>query len=370
MKNPSLDKLREKVFAADRKIVNLLNVRAELSQAIGRIKSREGMAIYDPAQEAAVFDSLAAANSGALPEGALLAVYREILSASRALQAPVAVACLGPDASFSHLAARFHFGAGATFPLQKTIYQVFDAVERGKADWGVVPVENSLEGAVNLTLDRLVATSLKIRGEILLRIGYCLLSAGKEAARIRRVYSHPQALAQCQNWLRAHLPHAELVETASTAAAAALMPGTPDGAAVGSRMAAEVYGLDILEENIEDHLSNTTRFLILGTGTSPRTVSDKTSIVFGTSDAPGALYRALQPFAERGVNLLQIASYPARKESGNGTPSPSLSWEYLFFADADGHADDEPVRSCLNDLKNASSFIKILGAYPRGRVVL
>jgi chorismate mutase/prephenate dehydratase len=366
MKGRSLDNLREKMSAADRRIVKLLDARARLSMAIGRTKAQEGLAIYDPAQEASVFDNVAAANPGALPEEALMAIYREILSASRALQAPVVVACLGPEASFSHLAARSHFGGSTAFSLQKTIYQVFDAVERGKADYGVVPVENSLEGAVNLTLDRLVATTLKIRGEILLRIGYCLLSAGQDAARIRKVYSHPQALAQCQNWLRAHLPLAELIETASTAAAAALMPGMPDGAAVCSRMAAEVYDLNIIEERIEDHVSNTTRFLILGTGTSQRTASDKTSVVFGTSDAPGALYRALRPFAERGINLMKIASYPARN-TGRGRLS---SWEYLFFADADGHEDDEQIRACLQDLKVSASFIKILGAYPRGRAVL
>jgi chorismate mutase/prephenate dehydratase len=376
MTERSLDKLRAKVMVMDRRIVKLLNARADISRAIGRIKAEEGLAIYDPAQEAAVYESLAAVNSGALPEDALMAIYREILSASRALQSPVAVACLGPEASFSHLAARSHFGVSTTLLLQKTIYQVFDAVERGKADWGVVPVENSLEGSVNLTLDRLITTPLKIRGEILLHIGYCLLSEGQDAARIRKVYSHPQALAQCQNWLRTHLPHAELVETESTAAAAALMPGTPEGAAVCSRMAAEVYKLRILEENIEDHASNTTRFLLMGTGKGRRTASDKTSIVFGMPDAPGALYRALRPFAERGINLLKIASYPARRELGTGSHFTSNcepvngSWEYLFFADAEGHEDDENISACLRDLEASASFIKILGAYPCGRAVL
>jgi chorismate mutase/prephenate dehydratase len=366
MTDQSLEKLRAKLSATDRKIVTLLNARAKLSRAIGRIKARAGMTIYDPVQEAAVLGSLAAHSAGALPEDALMAIYREILSASRALQSPVTVACLGPEASFSHLAARSHFGASTTFPLQKTIFQVFDAVERGKADWGVVPVENSLEGAVNLTLDRLVESPLKIRGEILMRIRYCLLSVGHDVAQISRVYSHPQALAQCQNWLRANLPQAELIETESTAAAAALMRGTPHGAAVGSRMAAEVYQLNILKERIEDHASNTTRFLIMGTGTNAGTASDKTSIIFGTSDAPGALHRALRPFAERGVNLMKIASYPAR-DSGRGRSS---SWEYLFFADADGHENDERVRDCLKDLKALTSFMKILGSYPQGRDVL
>jgi chorismate mutase/prephenate dehydratase len=366
MTDRSLEKIRSEVTARDRKIVKLLNERAGLSRAIGRIKAEQGLAIYDPAREATVYDGLAAVNEGVLPESALMAIYREILSASRALQTPVATACLGPEASFSHLAVRSHFGVHTQVSFQKTIYQVFDAVERGKAGWGVVPVENSLEGAVNLTLDRLISTPLKIRGEILLRIGYCLLSAGHGADQIRKVYSHPQALAQCQNWLRVNLPQAELIEMESTAAAAAAIPGRPDSAAVGSRMAAEVYGLNILAENIEDHPSNTTRFLIMGQGKGERTESDKTAIIFGTSHAPGALHQALRPFAERGINLLKIASYPV-KDSGR---ERSSSWEYLFFADAEGHEGDQDVSLCLQDLETSTTFIKILGSYPRGRGVL
>jgi chorismate mutase/prephenate dehydratase len=366
MKDRSLERLRSEVTARDRKIVKLLNERAGLSRAIGRIKAEQGLSIYDPAREATVYDGLAAVNEGVLPQSALMAIYREILSASRALQAPVVAACLGPEASFSHLAVRSHFGAHTQVSFQKTIYQVFDAVERGRADWGVVPVENSLEGAVNLTLDCLISTPLKIRGEILLRIGYGLLSAGHAADQIRKVYSHPQALAQCQNWLRVNLPQAELIEMESTAAAAAAIPGRQDGAAVGSRMAAEVYGLNILAENIEDHPSNTTRFLVMGTGKGERTAGDKTSIIFGTSHAPGALYQALRPFAERGINLLKIASYPVK----NSERERSSTWEYLFFADAEGHEEDRDVSLCLQDLEASTTFIKILGAYPRGRSVL
>jgi chorismate mutase / prephenate dehydratase len=366
MTDRSLERLRAKVTAGDRKIVKLLNERFDLSRAIGRIKSEQGLAVYDPAREAAVYDGLAAVNEGVLPESALMAIYREILSASRALQAPVVTACLGPEASFSHLAVRSHFGENTQISFQKTIYQVFDAVERGTVDWGVVPVENSLEGAVNLTLDRLISTPLQIRGEILLRIGYGLLSAGRDAGGIRKVYSHPQALAQCQNWLRVNLPQAELMERESTAAAAAAIAGRPDCAAVGSRMAAEVYGLDILADSIEDYSSNTTRFLVMGKGKGQRTDNDKTSIIFGTSHAPGALHRALRPFAERGINLLKIASYPA-KDSGR---ERSSSWEYLFFADAEGHEEDENIRICLQGLEAATTVIKILGSYPRGRGVL
>lgn len=366
MTKQSIDRLRAKVKGLDKKIVTLLNERAAVSREIGRIKAEDGLAIYDPAREAKMYDSLLALNQGMLPESALLAIYREILAMSRALQAPVTVACLGPEASFSHLAVRSHFGLDTSVSQQKTIYQVFDAVERGKADWGVVPVENSMEGAVNLTLDRLISTPLKIRGEILLRISYCLLSGEQDIGRIRKVYSHPQALAQCQAWLRTHLPQAELIEMESTAGAAASVQGKPGGAALGSRMAAEIYGLNILAENIEDHPSNTTRFLIMGTGKGEPTDNDKTSIIFGTPHTPGALYRALRPFADRGINLMKIASYPV-KDSGR---ERSASWEYILFADAQGHEEDENVRICLDDLKAATTFIKILGAYPQGRTVL
>lgn len=363
MTDKGFNKLRKTVTLIDGKIVKLLNERAGLSREIGRIKAEQGLAIYDPSQEAKVYDSLAAVHEGTLPESALMAIYREILSASRALQAPITVACLGPEASFSHLAVRSHFGVKTPISLQKTIYQVFDAVERGKMDWGVVPVENSLEGAVNLTLDRLISTPLQICGEIFLPIRYCLLSAGSYIDRIGKVYSHPQALAQCQKWLRDHLPRAELIEMESTAAAAAMMRGNPDGAAVGSRMAADVYGLNILADDIEDHPSNTTRFLIMGMGKGQRTDSDKTSLIFGTSHAPGALYEALKPFAERGVNLLKIASYPA-KHSGR---ERLAAWEYLFFADAEGHEEDEKIRACLEELGAMAIFFKILGSYPQGR---
>lgn len=361
-----LEILRAEISATDRQIVALLEQRAGISRDIGRLKRQDGLAVYDPAQEAAVLESLTAFNRGELPPEALSAIYREILSASRAMQEPLTVACLGPEASFSHLAARLHFGSGATDLLQKSIYQVFDAVERGKAAIGVVPVENSLEGAVNLTLDCLIATPLKIRGEILLRVAYCLLSTRHDIAGIRRVYSHPQALAQCQNWLRTHLPLAELVETESTAAAAAMIHGIPEGAALASRMAAANYKLNIIEENIEDDAANTTRFLIVGEGSVKPTANDKTSIVFGTPDIPGALYRALQPFAARGINLLKIASYPAK----GGARELSSTWEYLFFADAEGHEEDDNLKGCLKELKACTSYIKFLGAYPRGRGVL
>ena len=355
-----LERLREELKKIDVEIVGLLNRRSEISTQIGRIKEEQGVDIYDPAQEMRVYESLKGANEGPLPAASLKAIFREIVSASRALQKPITVAYLGPEASFSHLAAQSHFGTSTRFFPQATIFQVFDEVERRKVGWGVVPVENSLEGSVNLTLDRLISTSLNIRAEIFLRISYCLLSTIDEMDSIVRVYSHPHALAQCQGWLRVNLPHSGLLGVESTAAAAQRVLKDSAGAAIASRLAAAKYGLKILSEGIEDNPSNTTRFLVIGEGKSRMTSMDKTTILFGTPHIPGALYHALEPFACRQLNLVKIESYPTKEKV----------WEYLFFVDVVGHEEDEKVRECLEDLKKKTTFLKILGSYPRGEGVL
>jgi chorismate mutase / prephenate dehydratase len=352
----SLDRLRRDLKDTDGKIVKLLNERALLSMKIGRDKARKGLDIFDASQEAKLFAYLAKVNDGTLPEKYLKAIFREIISASRALQKPVTLAFLGPHATFSHLAAESYFGTSSCFVPQASIFHVFDEVERGKVQWGVVPIENSLEGSVNLTLDRLILTPLKIRAEIFLRISHCLLAPGKRMDRIKRVYSLPQVLAQCQGWLRTNLPCCALVETESTAAAARLVRDRKDGAAIGSRLAAATYGLNILSEGIEDNPSNTTRFLVIGAGETKKTGLDKTSIVFGTPHVPGALYHALKPFVIRGINLMKIESYPLKERL----------WEYLFFVDFSGHIDDPEIRKCMKALEAKTNSLKILGSYPRG----
>jgi chorismate mutase/prephenate dehydratase len=312
--------------------------------------------VFDASQEAKLFEYLAEVNEGTLPEKYLKAIFREIISASRALQKPVTVAFLGPHATFSHLAAESYFGTSTGFIPQASIFHVFDEVEKGKVQWGVVPVENSLEGSVNLTLDRLILTPLKIRAEIFLRISHCLLAPGRRMDRIKRVYSVPQVLAQCQGWLRTNLPRCALAEAESTAAAARIVREDKYGAAIGSRLAATTYGLNILSEGIEDNPSNTTRFLVIGEGETKRTGLDKTSIIFGTPHVPGALYHALEPFVLRRINLMKIESYPLRERL----------WEYLFFVDFSGHADDPEIRKCMRAVRGKTNFLKILGSYPRG----
>jgi chorismate mutase / prephenate dehydratase len=350
-----LEKLRANIKAKDKEIIRLLNERSEISLSIGRVKDEEGIQVYNPSQEARVYGYLQEINDGPLPPASVHSIFREIISASRNLQKPTTVAFLGPETSFSHLAARRHFGESGNFFPQPGIARVFDEVERGCVDWGVVPVENSQEGAVNITLDRLVLTPLTIRAEIYLRISQCLISSAADWKSIKKIFSHPQAIAQCRSWLRANLPNCALEEKESTAAAAELVKGKKTEAAIGSSLAAVKNGLNILAEGIEDNTSNTTRFLVIGNRESSATGHDKTSLVFATPHSPGSLHRALAPFADRRINLIKIESHPVKERL----------WEYLFFVDIDGHITREEVKRCLEELREKTTFLKILGSYPK-----
>ena len=350
----SLKKLRDRLKDKDQAIVALLNERASLSMEIGVLKRNYGLDIYDPAQEQTVYNQVIGANRGPLPEEPLKRIYREILSASRALQAPITVAYLGPDASFSHGAARAHFGLSVCSSPQPSIPDVFDQVEKGQAQWGVVPVANSLEGPVKLTLDRLLSTSLRIMAEVFLPIRHSLISKQVDRKRLKKIYSHPQALAQCQAWIRNNLPGCSLHETDSTTRAAVKVLEDEEAAAIGSGDAASVYGLTVIAEGIEDHSNNMTRFLIIGKGKNRSTERDKTSILYGTRHEPGALYHSLRSFAEREINLLNIISHPIKDRM----------WEYLFFVDFSGHEEEANIRKCLEELRDRCTFVKILGSYP------
>ena len=356
MTSESLDSLRDHLKVKDEEIVGLLNERARISLAIGETKQKEGRAVYDPSQESRIYARLGEINGGPLTERALRGIFTEILSASRALQAPLTAAYLGPEGSFTHAAAASHFGRSTSLSPQPTIREIFDQVERGKADCGVVPVENSLEGTVKLTLDRLLETPLHIMGEVYLRVNHALLAKGSEPDRLKRIYSHPQALAQCQGWIRKHLPRCSLHETDSTANAARKVTEDNEAGAIGSSDAAVLYGLTVIAEGIEDNPSNVTRFLVIGRGTNEPTGKDKTSILMGTRHRPGALHDSLQPFAEKEINLMKIESYPIK----------GRMWEYLFFVDFKGHVREAKIRECLEDLERHATFIKILGSYPIG----
>ena len=355
MKQQNLETLRQNMKDKDKEIIRLLNERSRISVKIGEVKGKEGIEVYDPAQEAKVHGYLHELNSGPLPQTAITAIFREIISASRELQKPMAIAFFGAEASFTHLAARSHFGDSSRYFPQPRIDRVFDEVEKGSVNWGVVPIENSLEGSVNITLDRLILTPLKIRAEIYLRISQCLISSAKSMTNIKKIYSHPHALPQCQVWLKTNLPSCVLREAESTAAAVQMVRGKKTEAAIGSSLAAQYYGLNMLAEGIEDNPSNMTRFLVIGTGEGQATGLDKTSLIFATSDSPGSLHCALSSFAGRKINLSKIESHPVKERL----------WEYLFFVDVIGHINDKAIKRCLEELKEKTTYLKILGSYPK-----
>lgn len=356
MKDDKLKALREKIREKDRRIVRLLNERSTLSIAIGREKDKLSQDVYDSSREKKVYAYIGEVNEGPLSDRALSDIFREIISSSRALQRRISVAYLGPEASFTQLAALSHFGRGAELVPVAAIDGVFSEVEKETVNLGIVPVENSTEGPVKATLDRLISTPLCVRAEVFLKIRHYLLSSTGAADGIDRVYSHPQAIAQCRNWLKTNVPRSSVIETASTAEAAVRAAGDSGGAAIGSGMAADIYGLKVVAEGIEDHPLNTTRFFVIGKGSNEPTGCDKTSILFGTPHVPGALYHAITPFAEEQVNLTRIESYPVRDRM----------WEYLFFVDFIGHVEDEKIKRCMQKLREKTAFIKILGSYPRG----
>ncbi len=350
----SVDDLRKKIDQVDEKIVELLSQRASLAQAIGRTKSLGNEEVFVPSREKEIFQRLAKLNRGPLPEKSIHSIYREILSASRSLEAPLRIAYLGPEATFTHLAARERFGSATTFVPGASIAEVFQEVGQRRANYGVVPIENSTEGAVTHTLDLLVEAELKICAEAYLDIHLYLLSRSGKAANIRKIVSHPQALAQCRGWLTSHLPKIPVEEVSSTAHAAELAAADPNLAAVSSRLAKELYGLEAVEENIEDNPNNITRFLVIGYQTTKPSGDDKTSLVFSVKDEVGVLYRMLDPFAKNRINLTKIESRPLKNKP----------WEYLFFLDLRGHVKEPRVRRAIEKLEKSCLFIKILGSYP------
>ena len=345
---------RSRINDIDNQILNLLNQRAEAALRIGDLKRRQEAPSYVPEREAEVLMRLADASRGPLPAEAVTAVWREILSASRALEAPLTVAYLAPPATFTHQAARERFGDAAEYHPSRTIAEIFDDVERGRAQFGVVPVENSTDGAVNVTLDRLVHTELLICGELTLEIAQHLLTRATELADVKRVLSHPQGLGQCRGWLAEHLPDVAQEETASTAGAAELAAADPHVAAIASELAGRLYGVPILRRRIEDNPHNATRFLVLGRPASGPSGRDKTSILFAMPNQPGALYRILEPFARAGLNLTKIESRPAKR----------MPWEFVMFVDFEGHRDTPVVAEALREAAERTVYLKVLGSYP------
>jgi chorismate mutase/prephenate dehydratase len=349
-----LDDLRVRIDAVDEEIVRLLDERARLARRIGEIKLAKGLEAYAPARERKVLDRVSSLSGGEFPRSGLHAVFREIISCSISLEAPLKIAYLGPETTFTHEAARRAFGSSVEFEPHATVSEVFAQVERGEAQHGVVAVENSIEGAVTHTLDELMASPLKICGEVYLSISQNLLSREEALKEIKVVCSHPMALAQAATWLRHELPHAVLEEVESTAEAARRAAEEPGVGAVGSVLAAEAYGLSVLAHNIQDARLNATRFIVLGRSWAGPTGKDKTSVVFSVKDRPGILKDALSAFSEQGINLTRIESRPSRRRM----------WTYVFFADLQGHPEEERVARALKALEEYCPYVSVIGAYP------
>ncbi|MFZ0888938.1 MAG: prephenate dehydratase [Candidatus Binataceae bacterium] len=353
----SLEKLRAQMDELSVKLVRLLNDRARVAEQIGRIKRANGAAFYQPGREREVIAQMQAENTGPLSDHQVRRIFTEIISACRALEDELRVAFLGPEHTYSHEAALRHFGASATFVPEGSIAGVFQALENGRADLGVVPVENSTEGSVTLTLDLLIDTPLAIIGEVMLPIRHALLSRSGDRAAISRIVSHQQSLAQCRGYLAANYPKCELEAVASNAVAAQRAAEDRGCAAIASLSAAEAYGLQVIAENIQDLAQNATRFLVIGKHPVGKTGADKTTVLFAVRDQVGALHEVLGLFARNGINISKIESRPLR----------SRPWEYLFFVDLGGHRDDPRLKRTLAALERKALFLKVLGSYPEGR---
>jgi chorismate mutase/prephenate dehydratase len=353
MANQELSELRARIDALDKQLVELLNARAMVSREIGARKAAGGAAVLAPAREAEVIANAQAGNQGPLTAAMIAEVYRAILATSRALQRPLRVAFLGPAATFTHEAAQLKFGGSVQYIPARSIGDVFLVAAKSEADFGVVPVENSTEGVVNHTLDMFMASELKICAEIRLPIAQYLM-ARQPLDSIRRVYSHPQAVAQSRGWLTEHLPGVEIVEVASTARAAEIAAGEEGAAAVAPHLAAQVYGLEVIASHIEDLANNITRFLVIGQEMSAPSGHDKTALMFCLQDRVGALHDVLAIFKSRKINLSMIESRPSRTQL----------WDWVFFVEFAGHPQDANVRQVLDDLRPQCSSLKVLGAWP------
>jgi chorismate mutase/prephenate dehydratase len=344
---------RKAIDKLDAQIVKLLNERTRHVLAIGEIKQKAGEEIYAPHRERAVLNRVDRLNPGPITNESLHAIYREIMSSALSLEKTMKIAYLGPEATFTHQAAIRRFGASLKYTSLKTIADVFTEVGKNRADYGVVPVENSTEGVVTHTLDMFVDSDLKIVAQIVLPVQHCLL-ANCARSQIKKLFAHPQSLGQCRLWVQNNLPKAEIIETSSNARSAEFAAKEKGTAAIAGILAAEKYGLDVLDYDIQDNAANATRFLVLGRQCSPPTGRDRTSIMISVTDKVGALHSALAAFRRYRINMTKIESRPSKRKA----------WEYFFFIDCDGHVQERKVETALKDLGQHCNFVKVLGSYP------
>jgi len=350
-----LEKIRKEIDLIDEKLIELLNARAELVKKIFEIKSKKNKPLFDPSREKKILERLTKKSKGILKPEDIKVIMETVFKIYRGMFKEIVVAYLGPEGTFTHQAALIKFGEKARYVPAKTIDEVFKEVEKKRADYGVVPIENSIEGVVTHTLDVFIESDLKITSEIILEIHHFLLSREKTIRDIKKLYSHPQAIAQCRNWISQNLPDVEIYETESTTSAVKKILNEKKSAAIASEVAASMYNLNIIAERIEDFRENITRFLVIGNNFSEKTGNDKTSILFSIKDKVGALHDILVPFKKEKINLTRIESRPSKKKA----------WEYVFFVDFTGHKDEPNVKKALDKIKNSTIFLKILGSYPK-----
>ena len=353
--NPDIGSYRKKIDEIDDTILELINKRLIYGQKIGAIKKKTKSKVLDSSREKEILDRLAMKNPGPLSQDVIFHIFQVIMSASRDIQNPNMIAYLGPEATNTHVAALNYFDYSGQFVPKKSIADIFEGVEKGHFRYGVVPVENSIEGAVNYTLDLLFDSNLKICGETALNISHDLLFSSGDISKIEVIYSHPQAIAQCRQWVKENVPDAELKEMPSTAAAARHAVTEKNSAAIANSEASRFYNLNVVASRIEDSTKNVTRFLIIGEDSSVSTGNDKTTIMFVTSHIPGALYKALQPLSAAGVNMVKLESRPVRHKN----------WHYFFVMDIDGHIDDSLVKAVISEMKEVCLFLKHSGSYSK-----
>ncbi len=354
-----LNELRKEIDKVDEKIIKLINERYKYVIEIGHLKKKTAHEIYVPEREKSLIDRLDKINKGPMTPQALRAIYREIMSGAISLEKPLRIGFFGPEASFTHLAALGKFGHCASYVPKASISDVFNDVEAERIDYGVVPIENSTEGAINHTLDMLINSTVKICSEINMRIHHNLL-ANCKMKEIKKVYSHAQVLGQCRSWLQENLPGVEIVESSSSTKASKIASEEKYSAAISSSLAGEIYKLNVIADNIEDNADNTTRFMVIGQQEPRPTGDDKTSICFAIRDRVGALYDSLLPFKDEKITLTMIESRPSKRKN----------WEYYFFLDFLGHVEDPAPQRTLEKLKEMCQFVRILGSYPRSKDIL
>jgi chorismate mutase/prephenate dehydratase len=355
MPNKKIQELRKKIDEIDDKLVDLLNERAKVVIEVGNVKKREKLDFHSPSREREILERLSTRNKGPFPQDTLKAVYHEILSSSLSLERPLKVAYLGPRATFTHQAGMQQFGYAAQYVPTESIKDIFREVERSRADFGVVPIENSTEGVVNYTLDMFIDSELKIYAEILLEVSQNMMNKSGRIEDIKKIYTHPQVPGQCRLWLEKNVPGVPILDAASTARAAELASQDPSIGAIASEMASMLYGLQMVARRIEDSQNNFTRFLVIAPKSPGRTGRDKTSIMFSIKDRVGALHQMLAPFSEFGINLNRL----------DARPSGRKVWDYVFFLDMEGHVEEENVATAIERLRNDCMFLKVLGSYPR-----